>query len=177
MVGAGPPGHTLSRSFSGLACRFATGRAARACLLWRGVPAGSPARPGLDHAPAPAAAAAPAPGCGAAASLALPPRPLPRRRGYRCPGPSAPPASPRPPRAHRSRIQRARAQRFRPRRGPNKARLSQMRQRGHCPAAGPREARPISRPRRVSEGCLGTGWRGDGDGSPALGSEAATLVA
>lgn len=39
-MGAGPPGHTLSPSFSGLACWLGPGRAARAPTRRRDVPAG-----------------------------------------------------------------------------------------------------------------------------------------
>lgn len=108
----------------------ATGRAARALTKAAGRTRRVPARPGLDHAPAPAAAAAPAPArCGRQPGPApAPPTPAPRPAG--CPGPQPPPRPSAPaPGAQKPHSARQGAA-SRPRRGPNKARLSQMRQRG-----------------------------------------------
>lgn len=106
---------------------------------------------------------------GAAASLALPPRPpTPAPRPMGAPGLSPLPGPPRPPRAHRSRIQRAGAQRRAPAAGPTRRVCLKCANGAIVPPPDP-EARPISRPRRGFEGAWGTGWRGDGDGSPALG--------
>lgn len=94
---------------------------------------------------------------GAAASLALPPRPpYPGAAANGCPGPQPPPRPSAPaPGAQKPHSARQGAA-SRPRRGPNKARLSQMRQRGHCPAAGPRGSADLPATEGI-RGCLGNG--------------------
>lgn len=85
-----------------------------------------------------------------------------------CPGPQPPPRPSAPARAHRSRIQRAGAQRRAPAAGPTRRVCLGCANGAIVPPPDP-EAQPISRPRRGFEGAWGTGWRGDGEGSPALG--------